>query len=81
MINETLSFTPDKIFKAFMGQDVPGHMEVQKCLTPDELNRKSHRFFRNKKRKKVLESFQNKNRINIFTILLFSLILYKILVK
>ena len=81
MINETLSFTPDKIFKAFMGQDVPGHMDVQKCLTPDELNRKSHRFLRNKNGKKVYESFQNKNTMNIFTILLFIFILYKIVVK
>jgi len=82
MINETLSFTPDKIFKAFMGQDVPGHMEVQKCLTPDELNRKSHRFFRNKKRKKVLESFSsNIINVNVFGTLLFIIVLHKIIVK
>jgi hypothetical protein len=58
VLNDTLSLTPDKLFKAFMGQDVPGHLTVQKCPTEAQLRKKSRReYFTNRKKNSIYSMF------------------------
>ena len=76
IIGDTLAFTPDKMFKAFMGMDVPGEMEVQKCLSPIELMYKSNEAFTNIETKQFY-------LVKFITLLLIIVIIYciNILVK
>tara|TARA_B000000437_G_C11681539_1_gene319471 strand:- start:520 stop:1920 length:1401 start_codon:yes stop_codon:yes gene_type:complete len=76
MIGDTLAFTPDKMFKAFMGMDVPGEMDVQRCLSPTELMYKSSEAFTNMKPKQFY-------LVKFVTLLLIIVIIYciNILVK
>ena len=76
MIGDTLAFTPDKMFKAFMGMDVPGEMEVQRCLSPTELMYKSNEAFTNMEPKQLY-------LVKFITLLLIIVIIYciNILVK
>ena len=76
IIGDTLAFTPDKMFKAFMGMDVPGEMVVQRCLSPTELMYKSNEAFTNMEPKQLY-------LVKFVTLLLIIVIIYciKFLVK
>jgi len=65
IVNDSLSLTPEKLFKAFMGQDVPGQLTVQKCLTPAQLRKKSRR-----------EYFTNRKKNSIYSILILLIIVF-----
>ena len=79
LANDLLSLTPDKLFKAFSGKDVPGHMIVQNC---PKVKAKKRENFSNYFREFKFDNIDNQNESflklltysTVFFVLMFFLI-------